>query len=275
MLAITALSVLLAQGLGVRHTTWEPIGLSGGGAMFTPAISAADTRVMMLNCDMSGAYMSPDGGHGWKMINHLQLQSNTQCRPAFDPSDAKTVFAANGGSGLAVSHDLGEHWYSRSGDLPGALTGDIVVDEGNRLNMVAATASLVYHSVNAGATWAPCVGPHGAYISAHFDQTSSNLLRTCVVATSQGIWRSDDSGATWTPKTSGLPNTNIKAFAGGSSRVKGKIMLYCAVLQPSNRRAIPLEASTSRPIAAKRGRPRWGQASTWKYAPSTSGAWGP
>jgi len=31
-------------------------------AMFTPAISAADPNLMMLNCDMSAAYISEDGG---------------------------------------------------------------------------------------------------------------------------------------------------------------------------------------------------------------------
>src|SRR5438874_2133221 len=32
--------------------SWQPLGLSGGGAMFTPAISPADPNLMLLNCDM-------------------------------------------------------------------------------------------------------------------------------------------------------------------------------------------------------------------------------
>src|SRR4051794_28057803 len=89
---------------------WEPIGLSGGGAMFTPAISPANPKRMMLNCDMSGAYTSADGGKNWRMIAHDQLHASTRCKPAFHPSDPETIFAADGDSGLKVSHDGGVRW---------------------------------------------------------------------------------------------------------------------------------------------------------------------
>ena len=66
---------------------WTPLGLSGGGGMFAPAISPADPDLMMINCDMSGAYISEDGGANWRMINCGQLKSDTRCRPAFHPPD--------------------------------------------------------------------------------------------------------------------------------------------------------------------------------------------
>jgi hypothetical protein len=50
--------------------------------MFTPAISPADPNLMMLNCDMSAAYISEDGGRNWRMIGHAQLRSDTDCRTA-------------------------------------------------------------------------------------------------------------------------------------------------------------------------------------------------
>src|SRR5438045_4142341 len=65
---------------------WQPIGLSGGGAMFTPAISPADPKRMMVNCDMSAAYTTDDGGHTWRMIHWSQLHASTRCRPAFHPT---------------------------------------------------------------------------------------------------------------------------------------------------------------------------------------------
>ena len=63
------------------QNAWEPVGLSGGGGMFSPAISPADPDLMMLNCDMSAAYLSEDGGRNWRMIHHAQLRSDTRCRP--------------------------------------------------------------------------------------------------------------------------------------------------------------------------------------------------
>jgi hypothetical protein len=46
-----------------NEIVWEPLGLSGGGGMFSPAISPLNADLMMINCDMSGAYISQDGGH--------------------------------------------------------------------------------------------------------------------------------------------------------------------------------------------------------------------
>jgi len=37
---------------------WAPIGLSGGSAMFAPAISSVYFNLVMANCDMSAAYIS-------------------------------------------------------------------------------------------------------------------------------------------------------------------------------------------------------------------------
>ncbi len=48
----------LAQSSEVTAKNWEPLGLTGDGGMFAPAISPVDPKLMMLNCDMSGAYIS-------------------------------------------------------------------------------------------------------------------------------------------------------------------------------------------------------------------------
>ena len=89
---LLALALLLPAclGRGLAASTapspgWEPVGISGGGGMFAPAISPADPNLMMLNCDMSAAYLSEDGGRNWRMIDHAQLRSDTACRPAFHP----------------------------------------------------------------------------------------------------------------------------------------------------------------------------------------------
>lgn len=90
------------QSLGA----WEPLGLSGGGGMFSPAVSPIDHDLMMINCDMSGAYISHEGGATWRMIHHLQLRSNTRCRPGFHPKNPDIIYASDGRTGrLKVSRD--------------------------------------------------------------------------------------------------------------------------------------------------------------------------
>ncbi len=89
-----------------RQIPWEPVGLSGGGGMFSPAISPADSNLMMLNCDMSAAYISEDGGRNWRMINHAQLRTDTRCRPGFHPSNPNVIYASSRGR-LRISRDRG------------------------------------------------------------------------------------------------------------------------------------------------------------------------
>lgn len=218
----------LLPGARAQTGKWEPIGLSGGGAMYTPAISGANPKRMMLNCDMSGVYVSQDGGDDWQMINHLQLRSNTRCRPAFHPTDPRTIYAANGWAGMAVSHDGGEHWKPVP-NLEGNLVGDIAIDEGRPQNMMTGTEGHILRSQDEGQTWAVCSGPTGTYLSAHYDQTSPVTNRTCFVATTKGIWRSNDGGFSWEKRTTYLPEEAILSFSGGSDRKSGRVVLYCSV----------------------------------------------
>ena len=205
---------------------WEPLGLSGGGGMFAPAISPADPDQMMINCDMSGAYLSEDGGHHWSMINHSQLRSDTRCRPAFHPTDSRIIYASSGGQ-LRVSRDRGTT-FEPIGDLTKPLQGEIAINSSDPRDMLVGTRdNQCCLSRDAGHRWSPCKGPQGAAIAFHFDQTSDG--HTLFAATDRGIWRSDDRGKSWKEKIAGLPWNKIQGFAGGSNAKKGLLMLYCSV----------------------------------------------
>jgi photosystem II stability/assembly factor-like uncharacterized protein len=194
--------------------------------MFSPAISPADPNLMMLNCDMSAAYISEDGGHNWRMINHAQLKSDTRCRPGFHPSDPNIIYASSRGR-LRISRDCGRT-FTPLGDLRESLYGEIAINPSNPEVMLAGTRDgRCRLSRDGGTTWTLCSGPEGRIIGFHFDRTRQG--HTMFATTDNGIWRSEDNGRTWIEKTSGLPFKQIQGFAGGSNQADDLTMLYCTV----------------------------------------------
>jgi photosystem II stability/assembly factor-like uncharacterized protein len=225
MLAVAA-PIHAGEPSGARR--WEPVGLSGNGGLFAPAISPVDPKLMMVNCDMSGAYLTRDAGRHWVMIHHSQLRGSTRCRPAFHPTDVRTIFAAQAGRGMKFSHDQGEHWEPVAG-APVDLRGEIAIDPGHPSRMMAGDARSVVLSTDGGRSWRVCQGPRGQAVAFHFDKTSPPERRVCFAATREGIWRSDDGGASWSEKTRGLPGSGLRSFCGGSRARDGRVVLYCAL----------------------------------------------
>jgi photosystem II stability/assembly factor-like uncharacterized protein len=208
---------------------WEPLGLSGGGGMFAPAISPVDPDIMMINCDMSGAYVTADGGRHWTMIHHLQLRANTRCRPGFHPTDRNVIYAPHGWSGqIRRSQDRGETW-STIAELPDTPRGEIAFDPDDPSLMLVGTYDGAYLSRDAGRRWEKCDGPSAEALSFFVDRTSPRDARIIYAATRQGIWRSADGGRRWETSTEGLLGDEIRSFSGGSDPDTGKVRLYCAV----------------------------------------------
>ncbi|MEJ0031655.1 MAG: hypothetical protein WDO15_15325 [Bacteroidota bacterium] len=48
---------------------WEKIGPGGGGATFIPTFSYESTNEFLVRCDMTGAYITIDGGDSYSQVN--------------------------------------------------------------------------------------------------------------------------------------------------------------------------------------------------------------
>lgn len=87
-----------------RIDAWSVVGPGGGGTMRRPAISPHDPRVVVEGCDMTGAYITKDGGLSWRMFNLGAPPSSF----AFDPKDARVIYATT--AALWRSEDAGTTW---------------------------------------------------------------------------------------------------------------------------------------------------------------------
>ncbi len=98
-----------------RNDQWGFIGPGGGGAMFNPAINPSDSNNVFVSCDMTGSFVTYDGGTRWRMFN---LRGVTKFY-SFDPDDSKTVYAGTSKM-LFKSTDQGTTWatiYPNSTDI--------------------------------------------------------------------------------------------------------------------------------------------------------------
>lgn len=119
MVSPLAFVLLLALALSVgadRPGGFTVVGPGGGGAMFHPSVSPHDIDTVLVSCDMTGAYISHDGGKSWRMFN---LRGVVEFF-VFDPKDKNVIYAQ--ATGLWRSSDNGDTWklvYPRPSSVKG------------------------------------------------------------------------------------------------------------------------------------------------------------
>ncbi len=72
--------------------------------MILPAISPHDPNIVVEGCDMTGMYITLDGGRSWRIFNLRDVLSGV----AYDPKDPKVIYVTN--DGLWKSTDTGRSW---------------------------------------------------------------------------------------------------------------------------------------------------------------------
>src|SRR5439155_20890293 len=95
---------LTGLAFGVRPGDFKVLGPGGGGAMFNPTVSPHDPNTVLISCDMTGAYITHDGGQSWRMFN---LRGVVRFF-VFDPLDPRVMYAQ--ATGLWRSTDAGDTW---------------------------------------------------------------------------------------------------------------------------------------------------------------------
>jgi photosystem II stability/assembly factor-like uncharacterized protein len=96
---------------------WKIIGPGAGGGVFIPTISPFDTSLVFAKGDMTGDFVTYDGGLSWKLFNLMSVVQDYE----FDPADPDVVYAASRGylydedrgSGLSMlyrSDNRGKTW---------------------------------------------------------------------------------------------------------------------------------------------------------------------
>ncbi len=125
--AATAPAAELGPARPTRQDAWRVIGPGGGGTMRRPAISPHDPQVVLLGCDMTGGYVTGDGGASWRMINFGSVPTAF----AFDPATPSTVYA--GAEAVYRSDDAGRTWRMVLPDPAKNTVAKAIGDHGDRV----------------------------------------------------------------------------------------------------------------------------------------------
>src|SRR5690349_9095849 len=195
--------LLLTNGNGdARPGNFRVIGPGGGGAMFHPTVSPHDLNTVLVNCDMTGAYISHDGGKSWRMFS---LRGVVQFF-VFDPLDKNVIYAQS--TGLWKSHDEGATWnliYPRPSTIKGVKMSSDHSDE----DIIAEP------------------NPLGGITAMAIDPADSKLFYVTAGDRKIGmssLFISRDGGQRWT-KEADLPELAKKVWVNPGSPVSGRMLL--------------------------------------------------
>ncbi|MCK5137982.1 MAG: hypothetical protein KAR19_19510 [Bacteroidales bacterium] len=127
-----------------RNDRWDFAGPGGGGAMpFIPAVNPSDPNHAFVSCDMTGSFVTFDGGGKWRMFN---LRGVTKFY-AFDRNESDVVYAGTPNM-LFKSTDKGVSWatiYPIPSDIvaihaQGDHAGEVVVTRDSTMTVIEKVA---------------------------------------------------------------------------------------------------------------------------------------
>ncbi|MBE3072043.1 MAG: hypothetical protein IMZ67_03630 [Acidobacteria bacterium] len=191
-----------------RLDAWRILGPGGGGTTMHPTISPHDPNVVVEACDMTGAYITRDGGEAWRMFNLGTVASAF----AFDPSDASVIYAA--ASALFRSEDSGRTWRMV---FPDPARGTVKNGWGDHAETIYTTADPSYPSgedVTIHAIAVDDIDPARLYIAVQARKPGppgSSMPETTALLTSP------DRGRSWTRLTDFPPEQIFSIWVDGTA----------------------------------------------------------
>ncbi len=203
---------------------WQCLGPGGGGTIYTPTICPSDPKTAVVTCDMSGVYLTRDGGRHWRVLPGLRYGHGV----AFG-ADASTIYVGAADK-VHRSIDGGATWQGITADRQFPLcSGHVVtVDPEDPKSIWVAYGRggeagfkdyggqkcVAERSVDGGGTFKDASKglPDGAGLvkKIAIDPSSPVGNRTLFAATSNGFYRSRDAGQTWEKAGTGLPRPDLR-----------------------------------------------------------------
>ncbi|WP_372934852.1 sialidase family protein [Mariniphaga sediminis] len=227
-----------------QPVNWERLGPGGGGSTFIPTFSYHSPDNFMVRCDMTGSYLTKNGGASYQQIN----VPNGATAYAFDPKDANKIYI--GSNVLKYSADGGKNWEQIFPSKEDVIREEYIGDHANyqvktnekslygaefkRIKTICvdpeiagaiyfSMGSFFYYSSNAGKSW------HKKDLNQQIDFIYTNktgLKNGVYIFTSHSICIFDKSSNTFIEKKLPKEMTPAFSFAAGIEQSSGKEIFY-------------------------------------------------
>ncbi|MCY7410162.1 MAG: hypothetical protein LH473_07805, partial [Chitinophagales bacterium] len=202
-------------------TTWNSVGIGGGGALFNPTINPANTNEFYVACDMSEYFHTTDFGLSYSQSDYHEISSSGNGVVRFT-NDAMILYSIDFSNDLSVpvkSIDGGATWNTLSGNPDQfETTYYIYANYDNPQQMIMSYYSQLYITNNGGTSFTliHTANNSGSGIvigGVFFD--GANIY----IGTNDGLFVSTNSGTSFTlDAATGLPTGKaIYSFAGAKS----------------------------------------------------------
>jgi len=227
-----------------RNDRWGFAGYGGGGAMFYPSVSPHNANFAFVACDMTGSFVTYNGGSSWRMFS---LRGPVKFF-VFDPLDSNLVYANS--IALFKSTDRGNTWnilYPAPSDIKGIvakgdhaeeriITNDSTIrhvlalavdpDNSHKLHAAIQINNIVsyFTSVDQGISWTKErdleYGADDIFISPASPADNRTIYITgknSITVRANGTWRTNP----------GPVNVRIlTAYSGGYDKAYNKFIIY-------------------------------------------------
>ncbi|HYV95337.1 MAG TPA: T9SS type A sorting domain-containing protein [Chitinophagales bacterium] len=202
-------------------STWNSVGIGGGGALFNPSINPGNTSEFYVACDMSAYYHSTDFGLSYSITDFHAIQSGANGVIRFT-NNSSILYAIDDSGDYALpvkSTDGGATWSLLPGNPdPSEWTYYLYANYDNSSQMIMSYYNQLYITNNGGTSFTliHTANNSGSGIvigGVFFD--GSNIY----IGTNDGLFVSANSGTSFTlDNSTGLPTgKGIYSFAGAKS----------------------------------------------------------
>jgi len=244
IILISHISILTSQiCLAQAPTSWQPRGIGGGGALFSPSINPANTNEVYIACDMGELFHSTATGQPWGEVGFMNVTGGHDSYVNFtnNPNILYTIDYTNIDSASYVrsmkSTNGGATWTPIAND-PYATNPDggierLFANYNNPNQLIVADYSSVYFSNNGGTSFTridTCsyygAGNHIAGV--YFNGT--NIYVACY----DGLLVSTNSGTSFSKMTVTGMGANEKMLSFSGAQEGGTVRFLCLTADSNN-----------------------------------------